>query len=71
MVACDKESPRAQMVPEGGTGLGGFGDNEAHGKVLPCHRVREDGLMRINCKTVRHFFTAMEIVLIDGVCVAQ
>jgi M-phase inducer tyrosine phosphatase len=37
MVARDKESPRARMVPEWGTGLGGFGDNEAHGKVLPCH----------------------------------
>jgi len=39
------ESPR-------GLGFGGFGDNEAHGKILPCHRVREDGLMRITCKTV-------------------
>jgi len=53
MVARDKESPRARMLPELGTGLGGFGDNEAHGKILPCHRVREDGLMRINWKTVR------------------
>ena len=52
MVARDKESPRARMVQQWGTGLGGFGDNEAHGKILPCHRVREDGLMRINCKTV-------------------
>ncbi|TFY74380.1 hypothetical protein EWM64_g9629, partial [Hericium alpestre] len=34
------------------TGLGGFGDNEAHGKILPCHRVREDGLMRINSQTL-------------------
>ena len=33
-------------------GFGGFGDNEAHGKILPCHRVREDGLMRINPTTV-------------------
>jgi M-phase inducer tyrosine phosphatase len=41
MVACDKESPRACMIPERGTGLGGFGDNEAHGKTLPCHRVCE------------------------------
>jgi len=30
-----------------------FGDNEAHGKILPCHRVKEDGLMRINQQTVR------------------
>jgi M-phase inducer tyrosine phosphatase len=33
-------------------GLPGFGDNEANGKILPCHRVREDGLMRINGQTV-------------------
>lgn len=31
---------------------GGFGDNEASGKILPCHRVREDGLMRIKSSTV-------------------
>ena len=55
MVARDKESPRARLIPQWGTGLGGFGDNEAHGKILPCHRVREDGLMRISCKTVSVF----------------
>lgn len=33
-------------------GLGGFGDNEAHGKILPCHKVTEDGLMRIKPETV-------------------
>jgi M-phase inducer tyrosine phosphatase len=55
MVARDKESPRVRMIPQWGTGLGGFGDNEAHGKILPCHRVREDGLMRISCKTVSVF----------------
>lgn len=55
MVARDKESPRARMIPQWGTGLGGFGDNEAHGKILPCHRVCEDGLMRISCKTVSAF----------------
>lgn len=32
--------------------LAGFGDNESLGKLLPCHRVREDGLMRIAPKTV-------------------
>ncbi|KAI0031492.1 hypothetical protein K488DRAFT_79028 [Vararia minispora EC-137] len=42
-----RESPRARAMPEWGFGLGGFGDNEAAGKILPCHRVREDGLMRI------------------------
>jgi M-phase inducer tyrosine phosphatase len=55
MVARDKESPSARLIPQWGTGLGGFGDNEAHGKILPCHRVREDGLMRISCKTVSVF----------------
>lgn len=39
-------------------GLGGFGDNEAHGKILPCHKVTEDGLMRIKPETLN--------ALIDG-----
>ncbi|KAJ3568881.1 hypothetical protein NP233_g5424 [Leucocoprinus birnbaumii] len=39
-------------------GLGGFGDNEAHGKILPCHKVTEDGLMRIQPETLN--------ALIDG-----
>jgi M-phase inducer tyrosine phosphatase len=43
-----QESPSAS-----GAGMPGFGDNEAHGKILPCHRVTEDGLMRINSQTVR------------------
>ena len=38
-------------------GLPGFGDNEAHGKILPCHRVSEDGLMRITPRTVRWFIS--------------
>lgn len=50
----EKESPSAKyMAP----GLPGFGDNEAHGKILPCHRVTEDGLMRINAQTVCFFFS--------------
>ncbi|KAF8274213.1 hypothetical protein EI94DRAFT_1551410, partial [Lactarius quietus] len=61
MVVRDKESPRT--VPQWGVGLGGFGDNEAFGKVLPCHRVREDGLMRINCKTLND--------VLDGVFISQ
>jgi len=44
-----KESPSAKFMA---AGLPGFGDNEAHGKILPCHRVTEDGLMRINNQTV-------------------
>ncbi|KAF8911147.1 hypothetical protein CPB84DRAFT_1812602 [Gymnopilus junonius] len=43
------ESPSAKFM---GAGLPGFGDNEAHGKILPCHRVTEDGLMRINPQTL-------------------
>ncbi|CAE6469069.1 unnamed protein product [Rhizoctonia solani] len=41
-----------QSSPLSRVGLPGFGDNEADGKILPCHRVREDGLMRINCDTL-------------------
>ena len=48
-----RESPRARQMPEWNVGLGGFGDNESAGKLLPCHRVREDGLMRISPATVR------------------
>ncbi|KAI0350088.1 hypothetical protein OH77DRAFT_1102259 [Trametes cingulata] len=44
----ERETPRSKYL----NGLGGFGDNEALGKILPCHRVREDGLMRINCQTL-------------------
>ena len=43
------ESPRSKYLAPG---FGGFGDNEAHGKILPCHRVKEDGLMRIRSQTV-------------------
>ncbi|KAF9566250.1 hypothetical protein CPC08DRAFT_113169 [Agrocybe pediades] len=44
-----KDSPSAKFMA---AGLPGFGDNEAHGKILPCHRVTEDGLMRINHQTL-------------------
>ena len=43
------ESPRSQYLAPG---LGGFSNNEAHGKILPCHRVKEDVLMRVRCETV-------------------
>ncbi|CAL1703748.1 unnamed protein product [Somion occarium] len=46
----DRETPRSKYL--NASGLGGFGDNEAHGKILPCHRVKEDGLMRISVKTM-------------------
>lgn len=42
------ESPSAKFM------LAGFGDNESLGKILPCHRVREDGLTRIAPKTVSY-----------------
>lgn len=45
------DTPRSRYL-NAGPGLGGFGDNEAGGKILPCHRVREDGLMRITAETV-------------------
>ena len=57
-----KESPSSRLMA---AGMPGFGDNEAHGKILPCHRVTEDGLMRINCDTVRTpaFLTFLVVVL--------
>lgn len=45
------ESPSAKFM------LAGFGDNESLGKILPCHRVREDGLMRIAPKTVSRWLS--------------
>ncbi|EAU88241.1 tyrosine phosphatase [Coprinopsis cinerea okayama7 len=44
-----KDSPSRRFLAPG---LPGFGDNEAHGKILPCHRVTEDGLMRISVPTL-------------------
>ena len=38
--------------PYGPGGMPGFGDNEMDGKVLPCHKVTEDGLVRITADTV-------------------
>jgi M-phase inducer tyrosine phosphatase len=35
-----------------GQGMLGFGENEKDGKLLPCHRVKEDGLVRITPETV-------------------
>jgi M-phase inducer tyrosine phosphatase len=49
-------------------GLPGFGDSEADGKILPCHKVREDGLMRITSDTVRIFVPcfARHMILSDS-----
>lgn len=38
--------------PYGPGGLPGFGDNEIDGKILPCHKVKEDGLVRITPDTL-------------------
>ncbi|ORY24381.1 hypothetical protein BCR39DRAFT_323623 [Naematelia encephala] len=38
--------------PYGPGGLPGFGDNEMDGKILPCHKVKEDGLVRITVDTL-------------------
>ncbi|KAJ7219124.1 hypothetical protein GGX14DRAFT_355576 [Mycena pura] len=43
------ESPSAKFLA---AGIPGFGDNESAGKVLPCHRVTDDGLMRIESQTL-------------------
>ncbi|KAJ6546520.1 hypothetical protein DFH09DRAFT_927130 [Mycena vulgaris] len=43
------ESPSAKFLS---AGIPGFGDNEAGGKLLPCHRVTDDGLMRIDPQTL-------------------
>ncbi|KAH8102861.1 hypothetical protein BXZ70DRAFT_889702 [Cristinia sonorae] len=60
-VSGDRDTPRSKYLSTtpGSGGLAGFGDNEAYGKILPCHRVKEDGLMRITCKTMEQ--------LLDGV----
>ncbi|KAI8998987.1 hypothetical protein BD414DRAFT_407128 [Trametes punicea] len=50
-IVAERDTPRSKYLNTS-SGLGGFGDNEALGKILPCHRVREDGLMRINCQTL-------------------
>ncbi|KAF7796724.1 hypothetical protein EIP86_007907 [Pleurotus ostreatoroseus] len=50
-VVAERNTPRSKYL-SAGAGLGSFGDNEAHGKILPCHRVKEDGLMRITASTV-------------------
>ncbi|KAJ7273554.1 hypothetical protein B0H12DRAFT_1228402 [Mycena haematopus] len=45
------ESPSAKFLS---AGIPGFGDNESAGKLLPCHRVTDDGLMRINSETLNN-----------------
>lgn len=60
LITRDKEeSPSAKFLS---AGMPGFGDNEALGKVLPCHRVREDGLMRIKPQTVSYLHLYFKIM---------
>jgi M-phase inducer tyrosine phosphatase len=49
-------SPSRKISPYGPGGLPGFGDNEMDGKILPCHKVKEDGLVRISPETVSSCF---------------
>ena len=50
----ERDTPRSKYL-SAAPSLGSFGDNEALGKILPCHRVCEDGLMRITPSTVRRY----------------
>ncbi|KAJ6455738.1 hypothetical protein C8R45DRAFT_1035531 [Mycena sanguinolenta] len=61
------ESPSAKFLS---AGIPGFGDNESAGKLLPCHRVTDDGLMRINPETLNklldgHFSEEADYHIID------
>lgn len=56
----NSESPSSRWIKN--AGLPGFGDNEAHGKILPCEKVSEDGLMRINVQTVSPLSTPLSII---------
>ncbi|WWC96979.1 hypothetical protein V866_003856 [Kwoniella sp. B9012] len=44
---------KQKVSPYGPGGLPGFGDNEMDGKILPCHKVKEDGLVRITPNTLQ------------------
>jgi M-phase inducer tyrosine phosphatase len=46
----------AGKIPFAQAGLLGFGANEIEGKVLPCHSVKEDGLVRVTRETVHNQF---------------
>lgn len=43
---------RSDKTSAAACGLPGFGDNEVDGKILPCHKVKEDGLVRITAQTM-------------------
>lgn len=50
--AISPSSKCKRQSPFGSGGLPGFGDNEMDGKILPCRKVKEDGLVRITPETV-------------------
>jgi M-phase inducer tyrosine phosphatase len=47
-----------KAISFGRRGIPGFGDNEMDGKILPCHKVTEDGLVRITSETVSDLSSA-------------
>jgi M-phase inducer tyrosine phosphatase len=52
----DREGLRGEMAKGcSPKSLAGFGVKEVEKKILPCHRVSEDGLVRITCNTVRQY----------------
>jgi M-phase inducer tyrosine phosphatase len=51
-VASPVANKAKRTSPYGPGGLPGFGDNEMDGKILPCRKVKEDGLVRITSETV-------------------
>ncbi|GAA5871705.1 hypothetical protein JCM3774_003023 [Rhodotorula dairenensis] len=59
------------LSPEAGSPIAGFRQQEAKGKALPCHGVKEDGLMRISPKTLHELQSGMyregikEFIIID------
>ncbi|ESK96919.1 m-phase inducer phosphatase 3 [Moniliophthora roreri MCA 2997] len=59
----NESSPSSKFM---GPGMPGFGDNEAHGKALPCHRVSEDGLMRITAETLDQLLSGQFEAKIHG-----
>ena len=56
------ESPSTRLSREG---LPGFAVNESQGKILPCHRVKEDGLMRIVPSTVSSIVSVYFRIRVD------
>lgn len=75
MSAADVDSP-VKMGKRGSpyAGMPGFGDNEMDGKILPCHKVKEDGLVRITPATVSISFQRCKLkayVQLDGLISGQ